>query len=131
MQHRNALRIACAAVTFVAATLCLAAENVTSLVLVLIASATVIALRPFGEAPSALHVATVTMELSEARSGVEVASPTNALVSILLIAMPGEQRNSRIALPFALLFRDEIAGVKWRSLATRLRMQRRSVRAPK
>lgn len=129
MRYRAALKMLVAAVTAAAVVLCFGAPTTPSVALIFIASFAVIVSRPFGKAPNAGHLDQLNSDLGQARRGVERIPRTNASVSSTVMAIPEERTYSQPSPRFALLFRDEIVSAKWRSLATRLRMQRGQARA--
>ena len=129
MRYRAALKMLVSAVTAAAVVLCFGAPTTPSVALILIASFAVIVSPPFGKAPNAGHLDQLNADLGQARCGVERIPRTNASVSSTVVAIPEERTYSQVSPRFALLFRDEIVSAKWRSLATRLRMQRGQARA--
>jgi len=128
MRYRAALKMLVAAVTAAAAVWCFGATTTPSVAIILITSFAVIVSRPFGEAPTAGHLDQLNSDLGQALRGVERIPRTNASVSSIVMAIPEERTYSQLSPRFALLFRDEIVSAKWRSLATRLRMQRGQAR---
>ncbi len=104
--------------------MCFTGQKSSYLTLILLCASAFISIRNFGLVLSPNQLQKLASDLAEAHRADDVVAPTEALVTPFVVALRAEHRKSPLRTPFALVFRDEVEPANWRSLATRLRMQR-------
>ena len=117
-----------AVTTTIVAAACIAAESHWGLALTFVCASAALLGSAFGQIVPVAYVENLIVDLREARLAKQARASVTGRVASVLTGVPVIPTTSWLDRRFAVVFRDEVASVRWRSLTTELRSQRRRLR---
>ena len=125
MRHRAACKLTLAVATIIVTVVCIAADAHWGIALTFVYASAALLGSAFGQIVPAAYVENLLVDLRQARLAHQARAGVTGRVASVLAGVPVIPATSWLDRRFAVVFRDEVASVRWRSLTTELRSQRR------